>query len=94
MEEITPSHQAYWNLAKAFKSKGYEPTPAFNKPDNTVTFDDQNETECLDDSIERHVPTHPPTPPTIPDREGSLLRSEGRSGFRLTGRSPIPFQKT
>ncbi|GBP55971.1 Probable RNA-directed DNA polymerase from transposon BS [Eumeta japonica] len=53
MEEITPSHQAYWKLAKALKSDGYLPTPALRKPDNTFAVDDREKAECLADSIEQ-----------------------------------------
>ncbi|GBP81659.1 RNA-directed DNA polymerase from mobile element jockey [Eumeta japonica] len=53
MEEITPSHQAYWKLAKALKSDGYLPTPALRKPDNTFAVDDRGKAECLADSIEQ-----------------------------------------
>ncbi|GBP67639.1 RNA-directed DNA polymerase from mobile element jockey [Eumeta japonica] len=53
MEEITPSHHAYWKLAKALKSDGYLPTPVLRKPDNTFAVDDREKAECLADSIEQ-----------------------------------------
>ncbi|GBP59910.1 RNA-directed DNA polymerase from mobile element jockey [Eumeta japonica] len=53
MEEITPSHQAYWKLAKALKSNGYLPTPALKKPDNSFAVDDREKAECLADSVEQ-----------------------------------------
>ncbi|GBP98589.1 Probable RNA-directed DNA polymerase from transposon BS [Eumeta japonica] len=34
MSEISPSHRAYWGLAKALKTEGAVPTPALKKPDS------------------------------------------------------------
>ncbi|GBP10387.1 hypothetical protein EVAR_5697_1 [Eumeta japonica] len=51
MEEITPTHKAYWQLAKAFRLDGYE--FALRKPDNTFASNDRDKTECLAFSIER-----------------------------------------
>ncbi|GBP61902.1 RNA-directed DNA polymerase from mobile element jockey [Eumeta japonica] len=53
IKEITPIHKAYWKLAKALTSEGFEPTPALKKPDNTVAFDDRGKVEWLADSIEQ-----------------------------------------
>ncbi|GBP88721.1 hypothetical protein EVAR_60657_1 [Eumeta japonica] len=53
MEEITPSHQTYWKLAKALKSNGYLPTPALRKPDNSFAVDNREKADCLADSIEQ-----------------------------------------
>ncbi|GBP10822.1 Probable RNA-directed DNA polymerase from transposon BS [Eumeta japonica] len=50
---MTPSHQAYWGLAKALKTEGYVPTPAFRKSDNSIMFNDREKVECLAGSIEQ-----------------------------------------
>ncbi|GBP11615.1 RNA-directed DNA polymerase from mobile element jockey [Eumeta japonica] len=41
MSEITPSHKAYWGLAKAMKTEGTVPTPALKRPDMSIAFDDR-----------------------------------------------------
>ncbi|GBP21554.1 hypothetical protein EVAR_9737_1 [Eumeta japonica] len=41
LEEISPSHIAFWFVAKALKSDGYVATPALKKPDNTYAVDDR-----------------------------------------------------
>ncbi|GBP16386.1 Probable RNA-directed DNA polymerase from transposon BS [Eumeta japonica] len=53
MEDITPSHQAYWKLAKALKSDCHLSTPALRTPDNSFAVDDREKAECLADSIEQ-----------------------------------------
>ncbi|GBP53508.1 hypothetical protein EVAR_45381_1 [Eumeta japonica] len=50
MEEIKPSHKAFW-VTKALKTEGYTPIP-HSKPDNSVAIDDAEIAECLADSIE------------------------------------------
>ncbi|GBP67598.1 Probable RNA-directed DNA polymerase from transposon X-element [Eumeta japonica] len=40
MEDITPSHQAFWKLTKALKSEGYLPTPPLKKADSSLAVDD------------------------------------------------------
>ncbi|GBP22775.1 hypothetical protein EVAR_13566_1 [Eumeta japonica] len=39
MEEIKPSHKAFWAVTKALKTEGYTPIP-HSKPDNSVAIDD------------------------------------------------------
>ncbi|GBP04491.1 hypothetical protein EVAR_3870_1 [Eumeta japonica] len=73
MEEITPSHKAYWKLAKVLKSEGYEPTPALKKLDDAVVFDDPGKAECLVDSIEQQC--FLTFPIRTPDREGSSTKN-------------------
>ncbi|GBP40310.1 hypothetical protein EVAR_86456_1 [Eumeta japonica] len=51
MEEIKPSHKAFWAVTKALKTEGYTPIP-HSKPDNSVAIDDAEIAECLADSIE------------------------------------------
>ncbi|GBP93490.1 RNA-directed DNA polymerase from mobile element jockey [Eumeta japonica] len=60
MAEISPSHQAYWRLAKALKTEGAVPTPALKRPDNSIAFDDREKAECLADSIEHQCSENPP----------------------------------
>ncbi|GBP00538.1 Probable RNA-directed DNA polymerase from transposon BS [Eumeta japonica] len=52
MEEIKPSHKAFWAVTKALKTVGYTPIPPLKKPDNSVAIDDAEIAECLADSIE------------------------------------------
>ncbi|GBP93543.1 Probable RNA-directed DNA polymerase from transposon BS [Eumeta japonica] len=51
MEEIKPSHKAFWAVTKALKTEGYTLYPT-QKPDNSVAIDDAEIAECLADSIE------------------------------------------
>ncbi|GBP06726.1 Probable RNA-directed DNA polymerase from transposon BS [Eumeta japonica] len=52
MEEIKPSHKAFWAVTKALKTEGYTPIPPLKKPDNSVAIDDAEIVEYLADSIE------------------------------------------
>ncbi|GBP11388.1 Probable RNA-directed DNA polymerase from transposon BS [Eumeta japonica] len=52
MEEIKPSHKAFWAVTKALKTEGYTPILPLKKPDNSVAIDDAEIAECLADSIE------------------------------------------
>ncbi|GBP93401.1 hypothetical protein EVAR_44111_1 [Eumeta japonica] len=60
MVNITLSHQAYWELAKALKIEGYVPTPALRKSDNSIAVDNQEKGECLANSIEQQCSDYPP----------------------------------
>ncbi|GBP67587.1 RNA-directed DNA polymerase from mobile element jockey [Eumeta japonica] len=40
MEEITPSHKAFWKITKALKTKGYTPIPPLKRPDGSIALDD------------------------------------------------------
>ncbi|GBP78979.1 Probable RNA-directed DNA polymerase from transposon BS [Eumeta japonica] len=51
MEEITPTHKAYWAVAKALKSDVCVAMPALKKPVNNLAFDDQEKVEYIADSI-------------------------------------------
>ncbi|GBP67571.1 hypothetical protein EVAR_98625_1 [Eumeta japonica] len=57
--EISPSHQAYWRLAKALKTDGAIPIPALRKPDRSIAFDDREKT-VLADSFEQQCTENPP----------------------------------
>ncbi|GBP31520.1 hypothetical protein EVAR_84632_1 [Eumeta japonica] len=48
LEEISPSHIAYWSVAKALKSDRYVATPALKKPDNTYAVDDREKSGMFD----------------------------------------------
>ncbi|GBP08020.1 hypothetical protein EVAR_91897_1 [Eumeta japonica] len=61
MEGICPTHQAFWKVTRALKSKGYLPTPSLKKPDRSLAVDDQEKAECIADSIElQYSHTLPP----------------------------------
>ncbi|GBP82337.1 Probable RNA-directed DNA polymerase from transposon X-element [Eumeta japonica] len=60
MAEISPSHKAYWGLAKALKTEGDVPTPAMKPSDNSIAFDDREKSECLAESIEHQCSENPP----------------------------------
>ncbi|GBP46918.1 Probable RNA-directed DNA polymerase from transposon BS [Eumeta japonica] len=50
MEELTPSHKAFWKITKALKTEGcipIPPVPPLKKPDNSVAPDDAEIAECL-----------------------------------------------
>ncbi|GBP64762.1 hypothetical protein EVAR_14958_1 [Eumeta japonica] len=49
MEEITPSHKAFWKVTKALETEGYISKPPFKKPDNSVALEDAEIAECLAD---------------------------------------------
>ncbi|GBP48157.1 Probable RNA-directed DNA polymerase from transposon BS [Eumeta japonica] len=51
MEEIKPSHKAFWAVTKALKTEDIPYTPT-QKPDNSEAIDDAEIAECLADSIE------------------------------------------
>ncbi|GBP78984.1 RNA-directed DNA polymerase from mobile element jockey [Eumeta japonica] len=55
LEEISPSHVAYWSVVKALKSDGYEATPALKKPDNTYAFDDREKAKstCIEEEVKQ-----------------------------------------
>ncbi|GBP18729.1 Probable RNA-directed DNA polymerase from transposon BS [Eumeta japonica] len=52
MEEITPSHKAFWKITKALKTEGYTPIPPLKRPDGSIALDDAEVAECIADSIE------------------------------------------
>ncbi|GBP62982.1 Probable RNA-directed DNA polymerase from transposon BS [Eumeta japonica] len=52
MEEITPTHKAFWKVTKTLKSEGYVPIPPLKKPNNTTAIDDAEIAECIADNIE------------------------------------------
>ncbi|GBP93270.1 RNA-directed DNA polymerase from mobile element jockey [Eumeta japonica] len=64
MEEIRPSHKAFWSVTKALKTEGYTPIPPLKRLDGSTALDDAEVAECLADSIETqcsHVsPPHDP----------------------------------
>ncbi|GBP81167.1 Probable RNA-directed DNA polymerase from transposon BS [Eumeta japonica] len=90
MEEIKPSHKAFWAVTKALKTEGYTPIPPLKKPDNSVAIDDAEIAECLADSIETEC-SHASPPHDIahisrieeersPPREGLII--DEQFGFR------------
>ncbi|GBP12579.1 hypothetical protein EVAR_10243_1 [Eumeta japonica] len=60
MSEISPSHKAYWGLAKALKTEGAVPPSALKRPNNSIAFVDREKAECLADSIEHQCSENPP----------------------------------
>ncbi|GBP68522.1 Probable RNA-directed DNA polymerase from transposon BS [Eumeta japonica] len=52
MEEIRPSHKAFWKITKALKTEGYTPIPPLKRPNGTTALDDAEVAECIADSIE------------------------------------------
>ncbi|GBP83142.1 Probable RNA-directed DNA polymerase from transposon BS [Eumeta japonica] len=52
MEDISPTHKAFWKVTKALNSEGYLPTPPLKKPDSSLAVDEQGKAECIADSIE------------------------------------------
>ncbi|GBP63899.1 Probable RNA-directed DNA polymerase from transposon BS [Eumeta japonica] len=52
MEEITPTHQAFWKVTRALKSEGYLPTIPLKKPDSSLAIDDQEKAEYIADSTD------------------------------------------
>ncbi|GBP86172.1 Probable RNA-directed DNA polymerase from transposon BS [Eumeta japonica] len=51
MEEITPSHKAFWKITKALETEGYTPIPLLKRPDGSIALDDVEVAECIADSI-------------------------------------------
>ncbi|GBP40857.1 Probable RNA-directed DNA polymerase from transposon BS [Eumeta japonica] len=51
MEEIVPTHKAFWKITKAFKTEGYTSIPSLKTTDNSVALDDVEIEECLADYI-------------------------------------------
>ncbi|GBP09469.1 Probable RNA-directed DNA polymerase from transposon BS [Eumeta japonica] len=52
MEEIRPSHQAFWKITKTLKTEGYTPIPPLKRPSGSIALDDAEVAECIADSIE------------------------------------------
>ncbi|GBP37862.1 RNA-directed DNA polymerase from mobile element jockey [Eumeta japonica] len=95
MEEIRPSHKAFWSVTKALKTEGYTPIPPLKRLDGSTALDDAEVAECLADSIETqcsHVsPPHDPAHISRIEEEvlqKNLPRTERRSDACLTQRSP------
>ncbi|RVE50309.1 hypothetical protein evm_005144 [Chilo suppressalis] len=64
MADITPSHLAYYKIAKALRSDATTHTPPLTRPDGTVAFDDDEKAECFADSIaEQCTPSTQTTDP-------------------------------
>lgn len=64
LEEISPSHQAYWKLARSFKSDSVSTMPPLSRPDDSIAFDDGEKAECLADSLEAQCsPSNLPVDP-------------------------------
>lgn len=68
LEEISPSHQAYWKLARTFKSDTVTVLPPLKKPDNSIAFDDDEKAECLADSLESQC-----SPSTLPVNQDHVV---------------------
>lgn len=51
METITPSHQAYYRVARALRTDAITHTPPLTRPDGTLAFEDAEKAECFADSI-------------------------------------------
>ncbi|GBP68381.1 hypothetical protein EVAR_99057_1 [Eumeta japonica] len=92
MEEIKPSHKAFWAVTKALKTEGYTPIPPLKKPDNSEAIDDAEIAECLADSIETQCSHASARHRSYQSHRGrgspKLPRTQRRSGSRLTQRSP------
>ncbi|GBP69245.1 hypothetical protein EVAR_96759_1 [Eumeta japonica] len=54
-----PTHRAYWQVAKALKSDGYEPVPALKNPD-TLAFEDREKLSVSPTALKTML-THLPT---------------------------------
>ncbi|GBP60591.1 RNA-directed DNA polymerase from mobile element jockey [Eumeta japonica] len=52
MEEITPSHKAFWKITKVLKTEGYTPISPLKRPDGSIALNDVEVAECIADSIE------------------------------------------
>ncbi|GBP89701.1 Probable RNA-directed DNA polymerase from transposon X-element [Eumeta japonica] len=51
MEEIKPSHKAFWAVTKALKTEGYTPIPPLKKPDNSVAIDDAEIADRIEEEV-------------------------------------------
>ncbi|CAK1588831.1 unnamed protein product [Parnassius mnemosyne] len=51
MENISPSHTAYYQMARALRIDATTHTPPLSRPDGTVAFEDDEKAECFADSI-------------------------------------------
>jgi hypothetical protein len=76
LEQIEPSHQAYWRLARSFKADTVVSMPPLRRPDDTVAFDDDEKSECLADSLEAQC--SPSTLPCDPDHIAHVDREVER----------------
>ncbi|GBP38218.1 Probable RNA-directed DNA polymerase from transposon BS [Eumeta japonica] len=101
MEEIKPSHKAFWAVTKALKTEDIPYTPLKNLIIQEA-IDDAEIAECLADSIETQCShASPPRHRSYQSHRGrgspKLPRTQRRSGSRLTQRSPnaseITYQK-
>ncbi|KAJ2952535.1 hypothetical protein O0L34_g6854 [Tuta absoluta] len=61
LEELNPSHLAFYKLQRSLKSDTISVMPVLNRPDQTKAFDDDEKAECLADSLAAQC-----TPSTLP----------------------------
>ncbi|CAG9103079.1 unnamed protein product [Plutella xylostella] len=52
LDDIRPTHTAFWRLTRALKSDTVVDMPPLSKPDNSLAFDDDEKAECLALSLE------------------------------------------
>ncbi|KAI8427039.1 hypothetical protein MSG28_014680 [Choristoneura fumiferana] len=72
MGEISPSHQAYWKLARSLKSEHSSAMPPLDRSDHqTPAFDDDEKAECLAASLESQC-----SPSQLPVDPNHLLKVE------------------
>lgn len=65
LEEISPSHVAYYKLARTLKADGCISMPPLTRPNQPPAFDDDEKAECLASSLESQC--SPSLEPVDPD---------------------------
>ncbi|GBP95471.1 hypothetical protein EVAR_62822_1 [Eumeta japonica] len=84
MEEIRPSHKAFWSSPKRSKRRGIHLFPA-QKTDGSTALDDAEVAECLADSIETQCSHVSPARPCSYYEVQLLVITQDQKGTGLDG---------
>ncbi|CAG5036485.1 unnamed protein product [Parnassius apollo] len=64
MENISPSHTAYYQMARALRIDAITHTLPLSRPDGSIAFEDEEKAECFADSVAAQCsPSSQPTDP-------------------------------
>lgn len=78
LEEIEPTHQAFWQLTRSLKAHKADPMPPLTRPNGlTPAFEDDEKAECLADSLESQC-----SPSSLPCDQAHLSLVEAEVASR------------
>ncbi|CAK1587705.1 unnamed protein product [Parnassius mnemosyne] len=87
MENISPSHTAYYQMARALRIDAITHTPPLSRPDGTVAFEDEEKAECFADSIAAQC--SPSSQPVDPSHIQAVEDEVRRRNSPSTASEPI-----